>query len=1123
MHQYLGVDMPTKAKVKTAIAAKRAREADGRGSLGDAAAEPVVKAVRKPCTCACCGRSAVSSYSIASSGDSVSLGRECCGDIYAEYMSHKDARETCEDFKSDGGHTREQFKQAAAFSEGKRRSFLPQTVGMAITFTTTVQRRMHVMNGAEFRREIGCSPTKRATKRLPTMLVPKESGDGMEQVWVFRYQPAEYPYLREVCVGSAHSSTLGKPLMTTDKHGYEDQGGEIFSWSTGQCKKEWDMPSSEGCVVSVADFRSRTLKEKGEGMPLVAGTVRYGDGQGCDVLSDDGGTDAEDCDRQDGEDLPAPYLFAHHQSLSSGIVRGASRRASTPTKVVAVGQRTISSPMLAMPKHQDGDAAESETGSCTSMMKPSQGGCPLAYWTAQLSLPKTLAKGKNGVARHHAEKCAVALSKEMPPKTVLAKQLRQVIELNLRAELLYHEHVKHAEPHRLAEAIRAVSAVEPLPLATQRALVIRKVAEVVPMNQHGKPIVWGVALDCCMPWSLPKCRGDEVGFDNVYPKLSLLPCEPLERLAIFRQHVLRPCLDSVTKLHEDQYAMSLFGEILSYVEEVMASTHYVATTAESDELVEIAVCCRALRSLARPSSITMQDLPCVSSDVLAFARSHQPGDSLRCLFSALVADDKEAQATIADVANATKAYEDMGGCLEGHAATLASVEAGRLSRGDLLGKLPKLLEDTVRVRHSFPPAFANDFVQRATAAAEKAFAGILSDAPSADVLDAVSKLAATSAIQFPFHARFAELQQEIGLALQKVNITGRTNAFADALKAFTDAGAVTEESATTMSKLARALSGIPIPSDMEVAASNVIELVLSTMVTVPAGAATLARIKLATTADLHACITREDVPTFRSTIDALSRRLDVYERYDQLKSATYADGKLRGALVGGDIVDVVALLQRAVAELQSCPHIATDQPWSANLAEGLRTDASTAQALVKEVGEAVADQHYNRCKDLEAALQSCSGGLKEGAEWTAAMTDEDTRSFKSFVAYGRKTILKDGCAAKMKKDLQQFDQELDVLLACLCRYELNQDRLGPLQDLSMKCWVTHVSGLLMHSFATQHNKADLRNAVARCMEVLAKHRIDRGNLHPTMRQFGEAALVCKLMPLLDSGAPDAEG
>ena len=75
----------------------------------------------------------------------------------------------------------------------------------------------------------------------------------------------------------------------------------------------------------------------------------------------------------------------------------------------------------------------------------------------------------------------------------------------------------------------------------------------------------------------------------------------------------------------------------------------------------------------------------------------------------------------------------------------------------------------------------------------------------------------------------------------------------------------------------------------------------------------------------------------------------------------------------------------------------------------------------------------------------------------------------------------------------------------------------------MKCWVTHVSGLLMHSFATQHNKADLRNAVARCMEVLAKHRIDRGNLHPTMRQFGEAALVCKLMPLLDSGAPDAEG
>ena len=136
---------------------------------------------------------------------------------------------------------------------------------MAITFTTTVQRRMHFMSGAEFRREIGCSPTKRATKRLPTMLVPKESGDGMEQVWVFRYQPAEYPYLREVCVGSAHSSTLGKPLMTTDKHGYEDQGGEIFSWSTGQCKKEWDMPSSEGCVVSVADFRSRTLKEKGEG------------------------------------------------------------------------------------------------------------------------------------------------------------------------------------------------------------------------------------------------------------------------------------------------------------------------------------------------------------------------------------------------------------------------------------------------------------------------------------------------------------------------------------------------------------------------------------------------------------------------------------------------------------------------------------------------------------------------------------------------------------------------------------------------------------------------------------------------------------------------------------------
>ena len=96
VHRYLGVDMPTKARVNTAIAAKRAREADARGSLGDAAAEPVVKAVRKPFSCACCGRSAVSSYSIASGGDTVNLRRECCGDIYAEYMSHKGARRTCE-------------------------------------------------------------------------------------------------------------------------------------------------------------------------------------------------------------------------------------------------------------------------------------------------------------------------------------------------------------------------------------------------------------------------------------------------------------------------------------------------------------------------------------------------------------------------------------------------------------------------------------------------------------------------------------------------------------------------------------------------------------------------------------------------------------------------------------------------------------------------------------------------------------------------------------------------------------------------------------------------------------------------------------------------------------------
>ena len=84
-----------------------------------------------------------------------------------------------------------------------------------------------------------------------------------------------------------------------------------------------NMPSSDGCVVSVTDFRARTVKDKGEDMPLVAGTVIHNDGHRGDVMSVDGGTDADDDDKRDGEDFAAPYLLAHHHSLSSGIMRGA--------------------------------------------------------------------------------------------------------------------------------------------------------------------------------------------------------------------------------------------------------------------------------------------------------------------------------------------------------------------------------------------------------------------------------------------------------------------------------------------------------------------------------------------------------------------------------------------------------------------------------------------------------------------------------------------------------------------------------------------------------------------------------------------------------------------------------
>ena len=115
---------------------------------------------------------------------------------------------------------------------------VPERVSGMQGSTSKVKRKCIVMNAKEWTAVMKDAPQVRTTKGLPRMKVMAEDGSGLEEVYVFRWQPTS---LRTVSFSTWQCVTRKTGFVPWENHWFAGQCGEVDKWARGELATDWEL------------------------------------------------------------------------------------------------------------------------------------------------------------------------------------------------------------------------------------------------------------------------------------------------------------------------------------------------------------------------------------------------------------------------------------------------------------------------------------------------------------------------------------------------------------------------------------------------------------------------------------------------------------------------------------------------------------------------------------------------------------------------------------------------------------------------------------------------------------------------------------------------------------------
>lgn len=192
----------------------------------------------------------------------VTLCAEVCAPVYTRCFTWMPIDTFLEKHKKDKSFAGTVTMAVQCLKTGEH-NFIQEDVSESKGFTVTGKRKCTALNSLEFTHALGGPPRQKYARHIPVMLVPSETPPyAEEKVWLFQFDPASQ--FRSVSLKWFQQSTKHRPVMTASDHLYEQQGDEVYEWSTTNLRTCHHETLPNATLKSIPDVRVAVLKAVGE-------------------------------------------------------------------------------------------------------------------------------------------------------------------------------------------------------------------------------------------------------------------------------------------------------------------------------------------------------------------------------------------------------------------------------------------------------------------------------------------------------------------------------------------------------------------------------------------------------------------------------------------------------------------------------------------------------------------------------------------------------------------------------------------------------------------------------------------------------------------------------------------
>ena len=975
---------------------------------------PRTEAVDSRGPCATCGKrgSGCQFHSICGPGGTSHLACADCSTNYLEFFGHLPIDEVVAMKERGDGRIEGMLDEARSNIElPENRAFYPQQVSQLMGKTISIERKAIIVNAKEFKEVFGVEALAKHCRYLKTMQVPSEDGDGLEQVYLFKWQPT---HLRTICLTQYYKVVTNSELLAASSHMYADQADDAFG-SYSRCLD--DRHGSANLKVQLPSLAS--VAEKLGAQPLEAAP------SGAQAFAAAPGASPRISPNQDDRD-PSP-------GGSSGAWEGAAARASPATKLSALPAKRggaavpVSAPAVAKRLHfdsgeasgkssQSGEQWESSTsyskGLAARGMLPDPGH-EVQKWIQRLDLTEVLL-ARTGVQKHHAEKAEFKLRSKGFEED--AKRLREHLKLVSLAELLHADRVATTDEAELNAAIATLSRKLAFPGQVQRSIVQRavgKLGRMVPDVATFKKV-----LHIAWPWGHED--GSKPSFDPKNPTCSSMELEMEEKIELFCSCFWKgPVTRSINNAtSQDELLEGSLLHMLSLVEGVAARSIDMEQH-ESSLCCELMSCCRGLGFLVRPSLLLREgDIESALKDTFQVVDSTDASETYIMQHAALAVEGSEHLCGNIEVLRTKKVnLKELHPVMTKHFEALKGITT--MDINGACCALEQALGDAPRVMHGLGDALKTafgDFILAGVRSVSELM--VQSQQCEQNQLQVVTKMLAEAANIFPMDSDIVDWASELGTRLAKVTHKTTMETFLQETSDIEDETSLLMRIADVEGAL-KQLEGVPFSTQAKDKTKDLLVLLFKACLQnlqeeVLEGLVAFGR-------RLIQLMPASELPEEASHLDHVQLAVHLSKATLGLSSkAVLGDGSVNSqGLAQAGASEELASLQQKYTELNATVKHAEEQ--GSDLKQ-LGCVTSEAKRLIDLLSQFELHAMEESCNTIWEKLQDVAGGARGGGCWVDALTEQAKQDWPALLKVARKTIMNESSVAGMRSQIEELEK-----------------------------------------------------------------------------------------------------